>query len=67
MVVDMREKNHLGLCMKYSESCKFCPRSKKCEEELNIEENELKRVSVKRKMSVSVAEDEGSTPSPATK
>ena len=53
--------------MKYSESCKFCPRSKKCEEELNIEENELKRVSVKRKMSVSVAEDEGSTPSPATK
>lgn len=33
----MREKNYLGLCMRYSESCKLCPRNKKCEEELKQE------------------------------
>ena len=33
----MKEKNYLGLCMRYSESCKLCPRNKKCEEELALE------------------------------
>lgn len=33
----MKGKNYLGLCMRYSESCKLCPRNKKCEEELALE------------------------------
>lgn len=33
----MKEKNYLGLCMRYSESCKLCPINKKCEEELALE------------------------------
>lgn len=33
----MKEKNYLGLCMRYSESCKLCPRNKKCGEELALE------------------------------
>lgn len=39
----MREKNYLGLCMRYSESCKLCPRNKKCEEELKKEFTERRR------------------------
>ena len=33
----MKEKNILALCMRYSESCKLCPRNKKCEKELSRE------------------------------
>lgn len=33
----MKEKDTIGLCMRYSESCKLCPRNKKCEEELREE------------------------------
>lgn len=39
----MGEKNYLGLCMRYSESCKLCPRNKKCEEELKKELSEKRR------------------------
>lgn len=28
-----KKKENLKLCMRYSESCKLCPRNKKCEEE----------------------------------
>lgn len=43
----MKKKNYLGLCMRYSESCKLCPRNKKCEKELEKELLKIKRVSVK--------------------
>lgn len=39
----MKEKNYIGLCMRYSESCKLCPRNKKCEEELIEEAIKRKR------------------------
>ena len=30
-----KDKNIMGLCMKYSNTCKLCPRYKKCNEELD--------------------------------
>ncbi len=33
----MREKNTMWLCMRYSGSCKLCPRNKKCDEEIEKE------------------------------
>lgn len=39
----MKEKDTIGLCMRYSESCKLCPRNKKCEEELKEEAKIRKR------------------------
>lgn len=39
----MKEKDTIGLCMRYSESCKLCPRNKKCEEELKEEAIKRKR------------------------
>lgn len=41
----MNEKNYIGLCMRYSESCKLCPRNKKCEEELEKERRGVKNES----------------------
>lgn len=38
----MREKNYIGLCMRYGETCKLCPRNKKCEEELILERRGVK-------------------------
>lgn len=39
----MKEKNTLWLCMRYSGSCKLCPRNKKCEEEIEKEKGKLKK------------------------
>jgi hypothetical protein len=33
----MKEKNTMWLCMRYSGSCKLCPRNKKCDEEIEKE------------------------------
>ena len=50
----MKEKNTLWLCMRYSGSCKLCPRNKKCDEEIEkeIATNALKfnEISVKEIM-----------------
>lgn len=44
----MKEKNTLWLCMRYSGSCKLCPRNKKCDEEIEKERlggrNEIKHI-----------------------
>lgn len=34
-----KKKERLFLCFKYGSNCKFCPRNKKCEEEIERELN----------------------------
>ena len=36
----MRKKNTMWLCMRYSCTCKLCPRSEKCDIEINNEKVE---------------------------
>lgn len=45
----MKEKNYIGLCMRYSESCKRCPRNNKCSEELLKESNKKANEETKKK------------------
>ena len=40
----MKEKNTLGLCIRYSQSCKLCPRCDKCDEEIVKEKRMLSEV-----------------------
>lgn len=39
----MKNKSILKLCMKYSESCKLCPRARRCEKEMKEEEKMRKK------------------------
>ena len=45
----MKDKNTLWLCMKYSASCKLCPRNKKCDEEILKESQNKKVIKIKSK------------------
>ena len=45
----MKEKNTLGLCIRYSQSCKLCPRCDKCNEEIIKEKIVLSKINKKQK------------------
>jgi hypothetical protein len=43
----VKKEEPVGLCFRYATNCKFCPRNRKCNEEIDKEERK-KKVKVRR-------------------